>query len=118
MARETLVRRRCARVLHSFNAIPITEVRSEQQASERPHGVKRVTWGERVEGSKEQKRRADHVQPREQDLADELLRAVHATSPDLRKIGCYGAGLFSLVKASRKLLRLSRVTPARPDRSS
>ena len=71
MARTTLVRRRCARVLHSFNAIPITEVRSEQQASERPHGVQRVTWGERMEGSKEQERCADHVQPSEQDLAGE-----------------------------------------------
>jgi hypothetical protein len=78
LARETLVRRRCARVLHSFNAIPITEVRSEQQASERPHGVQRVTWGERMERSKEQERRADHVQPSGQDLAGEVLSAVHA----------------------------------------
>src|SRR2546421_253944 len=78
------------------------------------------TWagGARMEGAKEQKRRADRVKPSEQDLADELLRAVHATSPDLRKTGCYRAGLFSLMKPVRKLLRLSRVTPARPDRSS
>jgi hypothetical protein len=37
---------------------------------------------------------------------------------DLRKTGCYRTGLVSLVKPARKLLRLSRVTPARPDRSS
>jgi hypothetical protein len=48
--------------------------------SEGWEGVKDVTWGERVEGSKKQKRRADHVQPREQDLAGEVLRAIHATS--------------------------------------
>ena len=48
--------------------------------SESREGVKRVTWGERMEGSKEQERRADHVQPREQDLAGEVLSAVHATS--------------------------------------
>ena len=80
MARKTHVRRRCARALHSLNAIPITGVRSERQASEGSHGVKRVTWGERMEGSKEQERRADHVQPSEQDLAGEVLSAVHATS--------------------------------------
>ena len=51
-----------------------------RQASERPHGVKRVTWGERMEGSQKQEHRADHVQPSEQDLADEVLSAVHATS--------------------------------------
>src|SRR3954452_3512066 len=71
-----------------------------------------------MERAKEQKRRADRVKPSEQDLADELLLAVHATSPDLRKTGCYRAGLFSLVKPSRKLLSVSRVTPARLDRSS
>jgi hypothetical protein len=48
--------------------------------SEGWEGVKDVTWGERVEGSEEQKRRADHVQPRAKDLAGEVLRAVHATS--------------------------------------
>src|SRR4051795_3724923 len=42
-----------------------------------------MPWGARMEGAKEQKWRADHVQPREKDLADEALRAVHATSPDL-----------------------------------
>jgi hypothetical protein len=71
-----------------------------------------------MEGAEEQKWRADHVQPHEQDLADEGLHAVHATSPDVRKTGCYQAGRFSLVKPARKLLRLSRVTPARLDRSS
>ena len=86
--------------------------------SERPHRIERVPWSTRMEGAQQQKRRADHVQPREQDLADELLRAVHATAPDLRKTGCYRAGLFSLVKPARKLLRLSRVTPARLERSS
>ena len=80
MARKTHVRRRCARALHSLNAISITAVRAKRQASEGPHGVKRVTWGEWMEGSKEQKRRADHVQPSEQDLAGEFLSAVHATS--------------------------------------
>jgi hypothetical protein len=48
--------------------------------SEGLEGVKDVTWGERMERSKEQKRRADHVQPSEQDLAGEVLSAVHATS--------------------------------------
>src|SRR4051794_18210171 len=85
---------------------------------EPPYWIERVPWGARMEWAKEQKRRADRVKPSEQDLADQVLSAVHATSPDLRKIGCYRAGLFSLVKASRKLLRLSRVTPARLDRSS
>jgi len=56
--------------------------------SEGWEGVKDVTWGERVEGSKEQKRRADHVQPREQDLAGEVLRAVHATSRVKGKARC------------------------------
>src|SRR3954469_24299844 len=42
-----------------------------------------MPWGARMEGAEEQKRRADHVQPHEQDLADEVLSAVHATSPDL-----------------------------------
>ena len=51
-----------------------------RQASEGPHGVKRVPWGERMEGSKEQERRADHVQQSEQDLAGEVLSAVHAAS--------------------------------------
>jgi len=74
------------------------------------HRIERVPWGARMEGAKEQKRRADRVKPSEQDLADELLRAVHATSPDPRKTGCYRAGLFSLMKPARKLLRLSRVT--------
>jgi hypothetical protein len=48
--------------------------------SEGREGVKDMTWGARMEGSKEQKRRADHVKPGEQDLADEVLSAVHATS--------------------------------------
>src|SRR5215212_7210956 len=49
-------------------------------ASERPHRIERVPWASWMEGAKEHKWRADHVQPREQDRADELLRAVHATS--------------------------------------
>jgi len=80
LARKTHVRRRCARVLHSLITTSVTAVRSEHQASERPHGVKRVPWGERMEGSQKQERRTDHVQPSEQDLAGEVLSAVHAAS--------------------------------------
>jgi hypothetical protein len=60
------------------------------------HGVERMPWGARMKGAKEQKRRADHVQLSEQDLADEVLSAVHATSASLRKPGCYRVGLFGL----------------------
>jgi hypothetical protein len=59
------------------------EIRREGVPSPRSEGwegVKDVTWGERVEGSEEQKRRADHVQPRAKDLAGEVLSAIHATS--------------------------------------
>ena len=85
---------------------------------EPPHGVERMPWGARMEGAEKQKRRADHVQPPEQDLANEAFSDVHAASPDVRKTGCYQAGRFSLMKVVGKLLRLSRVTPAGPVRFS
>src|SRR3954464_1123191 len=47
-----------------------------------------MPWGARMEGAEEQKRRADHVQPPEQDLANEAFSDVHAASPDVRKTGC------------------------------
>src|SRR4051812_33575644 len=46
-----------------------------------------MPWGARMEGAEEQKRRADHVQPPEQDLDSEAFSDVHAASPDVRKTG-------------------------------
>src|SRR3954451_10858571 len=56
------------------------------------HRIERVPWGARMEGAKKQKRRADRVKPSEQDLADELLRAVHAPLPIFAKSAVIGRG--------------------------
>ena len=47
------------------------------RASERSQWVEWVTWGARMEWAEQQKGRADHMQPGEQDLADKVLSAVH-----------------------------------------
>jgi len=88
LARNTLVSRECARVLHRPKAISGTAVPSRRPTSEYLHWVKRVTWGERMEWSKKQKRRAEHMPPREESFAEDALNlsAVHGTSRDGGKV--------------------------------
>jgi hypothetical protein len=68
-----------------------------------------------MERAEEQKWRADHVQPSEQDLADELLRAVHAPAPDLRKIGwLLSGGAFQPSEAREEVTQAIARHPCAP----